>query len=390
MTPATDQLDVLVLGEHPCAALAAAILKSKGKLTVLHATIPGDQPPDRLVLVNPELFKLHDLLKPLQRKLSLWPMYGIRFLGDATDTASEHRSKTSEAGVAHYSHVRDAMKEVADKQGVESIAPSALDVHEVNEKGIELSIDGRRLRPRMLIVAGQLAADQRRTLAMPVSWEKELIHRYTFCRWRPPTAASVLPEWPAKPTMPMSLNLAGTYGWAWLYLHEGEAQLSCSIAVAPAASNDDQAGPTPSGKQLLTDWAATLKRHKVLADDAEVPLDEARSMDLPLGGALAHEGVASRTLLIGPAGGFYSACAEDIYPNCWSAIYAAEVARKSLPEPHLQDALNAFRHRWRTTLGDYLRGPQQNLRFLLALLYKNRVMTDRVAEAILSGKSVVR
>ena len=100
--------------------------------------------------------------------------------------------------------------------------------------------------------------------------------------------------------------------------------------------------------------------------------------------------LANRTLLIGPAGGFYSATGEDIYPNCWSAVFAAEILKKALREPHLQDALQSYRHKWRTTLGDYLRGPQQNLRYLLPLVYRNQRMTDRIAEAILWGKSVVR
>ena len=100
--------------------------------------------------------------------------------------------------------------------------------------------------------------------------------------------------------------------------------------------------------------------------------------------------VANRTLLIGPAGGFYTACAEDIYPTFWSALHAVEVAKKALKEKHVQDALQPYRQRWGSTLGDYLRGPQQNLRFLLPLVYRNSIMTARLTEAILSGKSVVR
>jgi flavin-dependent dehydrogenase len=122
----------------------------------------------------------------------------------------------------------------------------------------------------------------------------------------------------------------------------------------------------------------------------KIQADATQSIDIPLAGALAHEGVANRTLLIGPAGGFYSACSEDIYPNCWSAVFAADTLRKALKERHLQDALNVYRSAWRTTLGDYLRGPQQNLRFLLPLVYRNQVMTQRLSESILLGKSVVR
>ena len=97
-----------------------------------------------------------------------------------------------------------------------------------------------------------------------------------------------------------------------------------------------------------------------------------------------------RTLLFGPAGGFYTACLEDVYPNCWSATFAVDAVRKALKEPHLQDALQPYRQKWGTTLGEYLRGPQQNLRFLLPLVYRNPVMTARMGESILQGKSVVR
>jgi hypothetical protein len=142
--------------------------------------------------------------------------------------------------------------------------------------------------------------------------------------------------------------------------------------------------------ELLTHWADVLRTAQILNAKAELPLDDAESIDLPLAGALAHEGVANRTVLVGPAGGFYSACTEDIYPNCWSALFAADTIKKALKEPHLQDALQPYRHKWRTTLGDYLRGPQQNFRFLLPLVYRNQVMTTRLTEAILLGKSVVR
>ena len=64
--------------------------------------------------------------------------------------------------------------------------------------------------------------------------------------------------------------------------------------------------------------------------------------------------------------------------------------RAALGEVHLQDALQPYRQAWGTTLGEYLRGPQQNLRFLLPLVYRNPVMSGRLAESILQGKSVVR
>jgi flavin-dependent dehydrogenase len=140
---------------------------------------------------------------------------------------------------------------------------------------------------------------------------------------------------------------------------------------------------------MLQKWIDVLVAHKVIKKPA-VDFSEMVSMELPLAGALSQEGVANRTLLIGPAGGFYTACAEDIYPNCWSAVCAADVAKKAITQRHVQDALQMYRHEWGATLGDYLRGPQENLKFLLPLVYRNSVMTARLAEAILFGKSVVR
>jgi flavin-dependent dehydrogenase len=180
----------------------------------------------------------------------------------------------------------------------------------------------------------------------------------------------------------MSLNLNEMLCWAWLL----PGPKSVQLAVEQPIDSLSRARPA----DLLAQWVEVLRRNEVLNGKPDVPLDSAQSIDLPLAGALAHEGVANRTLLVGPAGGFYSACTEDIYPNCWSALYAADAAKKALKETHLQDALQPYRHKWRTTLGDYLRGPQQNLRFLLPLVYRNQVMTTRLTESILLGKSVVR
>jgi len=143
--------------------------------------------------------------------------------------------------------------------------------------------------------------------------------------------------------------------------------------------------------ETIEAWIALLHQHGILKPPSiRLTQRQLVSAKLPLAGALTGEGVANRTLVIGPAGGFYSACAEDVYPNCWSALFAVEVMRKALHAPHLQDALHPYRHTWRTTLGDYLRGPQQNLRFLLPLVFRNPMMTQRLTEAILLGKSLVR
>src|SRR5580698_8814577 len=88
-------VDVVVLGHHPSSYFAAVLLRHKTKLRVLHATIPGSEPADRLVLVSPKLFDLHPLLTPLRKSLNLTDLFGIRFLADDPAVHSEHRSKST-------------------------------------------------------------------------------------------------------------------------------------------------------------------------------------------------------------------------------------------------------------------------------------------------------
>jgi hypothetical protein len=234
------------------------------------------------------------------------------------------------------------------------------------------------VRAKALVLAGDLGEQQQKMLGMPEEWEHGVIHRYTFTKLK----GAKMPDLGNRPLMPMSLDLKGLLTWAWLL--PGPRQMQMAI---------EQPGDTVATHppiDLLRHWAKVLVAHGVFRSPPEIEESEVEGLDLPFGGALAHEGVGNRTLLIGPIGGFYSATGEDVYPCCWSAIHAADVLKKALKEQFLQDAIQAYRQKWRTTLGDYLRGPQQNLRFLLPLVYRNQVMTNRLAEAILIGKSVVR
>lgn len=378
MAKSDVQLDVLVLGEHPAAYLCAALLKYKSKLHVMHTLIPGERWPDRLVLINPALFDLHVLLEPLRRKLDGTGVFGVRFIADSPDLASEHRSRSTLAQIASYKSVRTAMIKLAEAQEVQTLTPKTLEVHHLDERGVELTVGKTTVCPKMLVLAGMPTEPQQKLLGLPEGWGTGVVHRYTFVK----LAGTKWADLGAKPIVPMSLNLKDMLFWAWLMPGEKAVQLAVEQPIESLAK------VRPA--ELLAHWVKVLRAHQVLSAKGDVPLEEAESIDLPLAGALAHEGVANRTLLIGPAGGFFTACSEDIYPNCWSAVFAADAVKKALKEPHLQDALQPYRHRWRTTLGDYLRGPQQNLRFLLPLVYRNQVMTTRLTESILLGKSVVR
>src|SRR5665213_3319126 len=372
------QIDVLVLGEHPSAYLAAALLGGNSKINVMHTTIPGDVQNDRLVVINPEFFKLHALLEPLRRKLDLTATYGLQFLSPDPLIRGEYRHKSTLAYVASYKAVRTAMIKVAQSQGVEMETPKTLQIHRLDEHGAQVNVGKMLVRPKVLVLAGPLPEQQHKLLGLPEAWGADVVHRYTFLKLTGTKWANL----GGRPIIPMCLNLKEKLCWGWMLPGEKALQLSVEQPIETVG----EIKPV----DLMAQWVEILRINEVLLSKAHVPIESAESIDLPLSGALAHEGVANRTLLIGPAGGFYSACSEDIYPNCWSSIYAADAVKKALKEQHLQDALQPYRHRWRTTLGDYLRGPQQNLRFLLPMVYRNPKMTARLTESILMGKSVVR
>jgi hypothetical protein len=378
MAKSQSQIDVLVLGEHPSAYLAAMLVAFNSKLRVVHSTVPGQAEPDRLVLINPAFFDLHPLLGNLRRKLEMTAVYGLQFLSDDAVTRSEFHSKPALAYVVAYKALRAAMLKLAQDQGLRMVMPRSMEIHGPDETGIDVALGKDSFRPRALIVGSHLPAADRKMLGMPDAWGADVVHRYTFLKL--PLNRGI--DLGSRPIIPMSLNLRDSFCWGWLMPGPRCTQLAVEQPIETVGS--------VRPLELLRHWTEVLRSHSVLSGNGSLPFDSAESMDLPFAGALEHEGVANRTLLIGPAGGFYSACAEDIYPNCWSTLFAADAIRKALREPHLQDALQPYRQKWRTTLGEYLRGPQQNLRFLLPLVYRNQKMTTRLTEAILQGRSVIR
>jgi len=379
MAKASDRCDVLILGGHPAAYLAAALLRVKPALHVIHAGLDGEDHSERLVLVNPEFFTLHKLLGPLAKKLTLSAMYGLKFLADKPGLASEYRSRTVVGYVGQYGEIRAAMKELATESGARVLeAGDEVELGTPHQHGVDIQWNSGSCCAKMLMVAGGLDATRQRTLGLAQLWGQEILHRITLAD----VPASCAADGGKHPVIPMSLDLKGSQAWAWTFINGNRVQLMVSQPMASVSAH------RPG--DLIRWWGDVLQQHGVLTQSVDWNSANVLSMDLPLGGALENEGVADRTILVGPAGGFYSACSEDIYPNCWSAVHACNVLRKALKETHLQDALAAYRSSWRTTLGDYLRGPQQNLRFLLPLVYRNQVMTNRLGESILLGKSVVR
>ncbi len=373
MAKAPIVVDILVLGDHPAAYLAAALLAHKSKLRIGHAQIPGQHHADRLVLVHSDFFSLHPLLEPLRRKMKLKQLYGAQFIAD-DGTHSEYRSKSALSGVGSLKEIRTAMEKVAASEGVVFLKPKEIRVLRVDDKGVQISFGNQMVHPTALVLGDSLPPEQAKILGLPEEWERGVVRKYSYIRLKQVKNL----ELPSRPMMPMSLNLAGLFGWAWLMPGDREIQLCVEQGPETFAANPPA--------NLLRRWADLLAQHGVFKSAVNVDPAHVHTIDMPVGGALAHEGVANRTLMVGPAGGFYAATTEDIYPNCWSTVFAADVIKKSLKQPHLQDAIQTYRHIWRTTLGDYLRGPQQNLRFLLPLVYRNPVMTQRMVEGVLVGR----
>src|SRR5262245_3329937 len=120
MAKANPQPDVLVLGEHPCALLAATLLVDSN-CEVVHAKVPDEHPIDRLVILNPELFKLHPALEKLKRKLDLVGIWGLQFLADDGTTRGEYRSKSIVAYVASYAAIAAAVEAIAKSAGARHV-----------------------------------------------------------------------------------------------------------------------------------------------------------------------------------------------------------------------------------------------------------------------------
>lgn len=370
------ELDVLVIGTHASSALAAAALARSG-VRVARVMPPGEPAPRRPLVVNPALFSLDPLLEPLGPALPAQPVFGVRLLGDRAGVSSEWASEASQplAIVVDSHDATAALATLASPKQVPTREARSLAVEVVDEQGVRVAIDGKSVIAKLAILSDPLDETSLRLLGVPREWERGTLRRYTFLDLGGRTGF----QRGERPVLPMSLDLAGTLSWGWLLPTK-------NTVVAAVEQPVEQAG---SGTERLGRFIDLLLAHKVVKD---VPMDIAgvQTIDLPFAGALERDCVANRTLLIGPVGGFVSGAGEELYPSCWSALSAARTAATAVKATHPQDALTSYRDDWGATLGDYLRGPQQNLKFLLPLAYRNAAMTRRLAEAILSGQGVVR
>lgn len=375
MAAVPSQADVVVLGSHPSATFAALLLADAGFKPV-QVALPDSEPASRGVILNPELFNLHPSLKSMQSKLKLWPGHGLRFLGEGDKESIDTAGDKPVVYVGDFEAVTAQFDKARKAQKLASVCPKSLAVESVDERGVTFLVDEKPLATRAVVVAEMPDASVARPLNLPKPGDGEKPQDYSILRL--PAAAKLNLGKPE--SLPMSLNLAASGAWAWVLPSPGGAEV---VVMHPA--------DRPTDPKLLDRWLDVLQQHGVLTlGPADRKAAKRVTVSLKVAGALHGETVANRALLVGPAGGFLTACSEEVYPSLWSAKLAVEHLVEALAKPFLQDGLASFPQTWGATLGDYLRGPQQNLKFLLPLVFRNAVMAKRLSDAILTGESVVR
>ena len=363
--PKSDDPSVVVIGDHPAAHVAALKLHQQ-KASVALADPQSIVNGDRLVHLNPDLFKLLPSLKDLAVHLDATELLAVRFHGEGGSVADTTATFEKEASplVVRLDALRNALRRHVDEAGIPRTSGKVA-VGAVDESGVTLQLGRSAVKPRLVLVSDPLDDTSRDVLQAQRPTPRDVMA----------TAAVEAPEDATQAHA--GLGLAGGDGWGTLIAHAGVGQIT---VFAPAA----KAG------EALSDFTERLVLGGVLPRGTSIDGRTVRTTPVALGGALERDAVARHTLLIGPAGGFESIIGEDVYPGAWSGVYAGTVAAKAAKAEHVQDALAAYRTAWGGTLGEYLQGPRQNLRFLLPLVFKNPVMTDRMADALFRGRSLVR
>jgi flavin-dependent dehydrogenase len=271
--------------------------------------------------------------------------------------------------VASLPDLCERLRETTQAAGIPRLT-GGLSIQGVDETGVTLRVGRRTLNATLVLAVDPVPPAVAATLSAPDASDVAGFSRSISTH--PVTLA------PGPSDLVIALDLGGALQWGFLLSDGHRAELS--------VLHDSDAEPA----KLLREFVGLLTANKQINSAASIESRSIKTRGMPLAQALRSTGVARRTLLAGAAGGFVAATGEDVYPGCVSALLAAEVAADAVKSPHVQDALSAYGPRWGGALGEYLKGPEQNLRFLLPLVYKNPPMTDRMAQAILRGQNLVK
>jgi hypothetical protein len=373
------QLDVLVLGDDLPAAAVVLLLREKSRLHVGQASVPGHVSPDRLTWVNPSLFNLHPALASLRKSVPWAQVHGMEFFDATAGRRALWREPHAVVLTSSAKEIAEQARALLAQEEVRQWRPKRLAIAGADDQSVRLTLDDQPVQARLLILSNPLPLPQRQKLAIDADWPPGVLHRRSWIRL--PLTRRATAE--AEPLIAACLNLdeAGARGW----LLPGPSHMELAV------DRPLQRAQSASMEPLLKQWADLLREQHILTNgNGKFPSKSIQSVDLPLAGALSREPIAKQTLLIGSAGGFISAWGGEVFPGVASAVAAAAVAKKALRETHLQDALQPYRSKWRTTLGDYLRPLEQELPLLMPLVFRTPAIGRRLAEAILLGQNLVR
>ncbi len=354
----------LVIGNHPAALVAALKLNAlKADAAIADPSTFSDA--GRLVTINPSMIQLLPALADVLQGDSVGRITSVRFhaadgkVAETTDAFADGEAPA----VLKLADLILLLRERVEAAGIRRL-PGRVTVNEVDESGILLTVGRTTIRPRVCVLSDTLEPESAALLGTARPTEQRVMAMLDVNATLDAGLAHA------------ALDLNETGAWGMLVATGTTAQ----ITVVAAA---DEA------RDVLRSFAGRLAAGGVLSSDT-VDGRSIRTAPVTPAGALEFDVVARHALLCGPAGGFVTAVGEDVYPGCWSGTYAAATAAKAAKAVHVQDALGDYRSAWGGSLGEYLQGPQQNMKFLLPLMFRNPIMTDRLADALFRGKSVVR
>src|SRR5205823_52447 len=112
-------------------------------------------------------------LEKLKKQLDLTSIYGLLFLSDDPQVRSGSPSKSPLAHVTSLKQFSAAMCEIARQQKVELSQAKTLELHTVDEAGVEVAINGHRFKPKLLLVGGTLSPSHRKLLGIVPPAEME-------------------------------------------------------------------------------------------------------------------------------------------------------------------------------------------------------------------------
>lgn len=371
--------DCLIVGAGPAGSVAAARLAQRDWSVAL-VDVKAFSPATRSIgWLNVQAASHLATIGAELDGLLTTPIRAVTFISsDLSKSISSEFSKPI-GHLVDVSRFDKVLLAAAKAAGVKHVRTPTLDAVNADEDTVRLGLSaGRSLEGRVL-----LAADGSfETLASPLGLHRSSTSGTVWCAQLDiPRRRSAQQEKQSRPDSDVRIVLGLGTGRAFGYVfpHERSTIVGLSWpgnvkdlteAFAEFCTGAVKAGLVPAGTRLKPDTAVPYAT--------------------PAGGALEAEShVAKRTLAIGDAGGFLAAVSnEAIYPAVWSAELASQVVHNALTDGHLQDGLARFDTVWRTTMADYLRMPNTDVRFLWPLVFSNQQMADKMAAAFLTGQNI--